>query len=623
MKKLPKILLLLMITCWSAAAVLLMDVDVQTASCTLYFARECVLAAQVNAALAAVVWLALLWLYRRMLFSPLRLRAGDVRRGLFFSVPLAGVLALSPAYQQGDEALALFFSPYHTALLLFKLLGWAPLLFALYGLLLSRLDARLAARPPAAAAPVPSRRRLNRLFLLYWLVLILCWLPSWLARFPGAVSEDGSRALQQYFGEILKTGDHPYAYTLLLGSVVRLGLRLDGGNLGIALFIALQTLFLSGVFAYTLRDMARMRVPAAARAAVCCLYAFLPVIDCYAAVVVKDVLYAAAFVGYLVVVSHALTDGAACRKRKGWWIAFIVFSCLLLLIRHNGKLIVWPTTLLLMMKGWKTAAPKRRLAQGALLAAPVALALLFQLLVAAPATLAVDSTPDVLGLAMQQTARIARDHGGDVSLRDRENIDWLLSYDELANAYTPRITDPVKRLYRYFDQVTLAEKLDFTGTWLRLAARYPETAFHAFWALNAGYIDPLVDGTAYVDRMTPATSPKYAVTVAATHPAALEGLRGRVLAAEAVWRGLPLVSQLNSVGLYPWLLFLGMGLLGRAKRREYRWAYLPSLITLGACLLAPGYYSCTRYVFPLVYGAPYLLATTGALIAGKGVPGEA
>ena len=120
---------------------------------------------------------------------------------------------------------------------------------------------------------------------------------------------------------------------------------------------------LSGVLAYTLRDMVRSGIPRALQFAVFCFYAFLPILYSYAPVIIKDILYSGAFVGYGIVVYHALEDGPACRKRAGWWAAFLLFSVLLLLVRHNGKMVVWPMTVLLIIKAWAGTDARRRTLQ--------------------------------------------------------------------------------------------------------------------------------------------------------------------------------------------------------------------------------------------------------------------
>ena len=126
------------------------------------------------------------------------------------------------------------------------------------------------------------------------------------------------------------------------------------------------------------------------------------------------------------------------------------------------------------------------------------------------------------------------------------------------------------------------------------APAHPLDAFHAFWTLSSGYIDPLADGSVYIQHMTPPSSPKYVQTLAATHPQVIQSLQDRTAVLEGLWRKLPLIGLLNNVGLYPWLLLLCFMLLRRSRVRHLGWALLPSLMTLIACLLSPAFYNGTR-----------------------------
>ena len=617
MKKFFRIPLVLLLTLWSAVTVMLMDVDLQTGSCTLLYIQDCLTSSPINASVMTVVCALLAMLYWRFIVSPRTWKKREIVRGLIFAVPLSAVLTLSPIYGQGDETLKLFAQPYHLLLLLFKLLGWAVLLFALYRELLTLIASRRYLRLFGAPVTPPDHTALRRRFVWCWLLLVLCWLPLWIARFPGVIEDDAGRALQQYFFETVRTNDHPYFFTLLMGGVIQTGLLLGSGNLGVALFIALQIAFLSGVFAWSLRDMAKAGCSPVVRGVVFCFYAFLPIIASNVGIIIKDMLFSAAFVGYILVLMRVVLHREAALKNKWWWVSFIVFSCLVLLIRHNGKMVVWPMTVLLILHAWRGAPFRKGLARGALVLAPVLIAFAFQGLIESPALISVDSTADMLGIPLQQTVRVIRDHEESVTREDKEAIDAVYPYDDLAPSYTPRITDPIRIKYRYFESVSLEDKLAFVGTWAKLSIRHPLTAFHAFWALNGGYLDPTADGSVYTSTTLPASHNKYPAAVGSTQPEFLKSLRGRVFTAEAIWRELPVVSQLNNVGLYPWLLLLGFLLLGGTHYRRVRLPYLPYLMILVSCLLSAGFNGCTRYAFPLVYGAPYLLAITGTVLRKK------
>ena len=604
MKKTLRLFCCLVLAVLTALAVTLANVDTQVSTCTLFYVRDTLQSAQGGALTAALVWALCAALYAKQLFTPRRWKRGERAKTVLLSLFFSLVLTLSAAYRQGDEALQNFLAYTHLMLLAVKLCGWLPLIFTALKLLLNRMD------QPGAFKWRPMENR-RRLFWLCFCAMLLCWLPGWLARYPGAVYADASRTLQHYYGEVLTTADHPYGYTIFLGFFTQLGLWLGSADLGVALFCWVQMTLLAYLLSLTLCDMARVGWPRGVRIAVLCLYCLLPLFSLYAPAVIKDSFYSTAFVGYMLVIWHAFEAPEQAVRRRSWWAGLLVFSLMLLLFRHNGKMVVWPMTGVLIVLFWNPAAPKRRAWHSALLAAPAAAALLFNAVIVPAHALAVDSTPDMLGVLMQQTARIVRDHGEDVSESERADLDRLMRYDELAANYQPTLSDRVRVQYRYFEEHSLSDRLACVQTMLRLGARHPLTAFHSFCALSGGYLDPLVDGTGYVVNMTYASSDKYCQTLSLEHPAWAVWLNERLTAAEAIWRELPPVKQLLPIGVYTWGLLLLFFLLGRRKERRLRWALLPLLMTLLAALLSPAYYSCTRYAFPLVFTLPYMAAMLG------------
>ena len=178
MKKTLKALCIVVLALWSALAVMLMDVDTQTSTCTLFYLRDTLAKAQGNVLLLAAIGLSLAWLYDRTLFMAFAWRKHDIRNGVLYCLALAFVLTLSPAYRQADEALSLFATPYHTLLLAFKLVGWFALLFAAYKALLMRLNKPFGKRPfPTRTSQTPGLPQLRKVFWICWLLLLLCWMP--------------------------------------------------------------------------------------------------------------------------------------------------------------------------------------------------------------------------------------------------------------------------------------------------------------------------------------------------------------------------------------------------------------------------------------------------------------
>ena len=552
---------------------------------------------------ASIVVIVLWWLYAGVLSHTTPWQRGDRLKLCLLSGVFAGIAAIGAAYRGADADLDYFLTPVHVLFMLTKAFGYFALLF--FG-----LQAILNALPTLAtqlrSQPLQDARTVRRNFLLAWVCIACCWIPSFVARFPGAVAADVGRALQQYYGELMLTSDHPLAYTWLVGSILSLGSRIAGDNFGVFLFALIQFLFLSGVMAFSVSELHRQGYPSSVRWGLTVLYALLPMSMFNAGAIIKDIFYSATFLAYLLCTVRAFREPVKTARSPWWWLCYGLFTSLVLLLRHNGLMTVLPMTvvLLVLMVTQGEGATRWR---SALLAAPLALLLLFNGLIVPQYAYPVSSTADLLGVPLQQVARILRDAPEDVDAKAFSAIDRLVIADSLGSAYRPKGSDAVRKNYRYEAKPTTADLLSFAGTWATLVAAHPMTAFHAFWSMEGGYLDPFDTTNRYFNTMVDPASSQYPTHLNIAHPASLQPIQQTLLVLENAYRGLPLIAQLDSVGFFLWALLLGWFLVERTPSRALAWVLVAPLSVLLGCLLSSGFAAGTRYALPIVYTAPYLL----------------
>ena len=106
--------------------------------------------------------------------------------------------------------------------------------------------------PVSIAAGTKEKRKKDiKFFLLIWLIIFICWIPVFLAFYPGAFVYDAQDEYVQVASRIFTT-HHPLTHVLLLGGFVCLGNKLFASyNIGIAMYTLFQMAVLSGVFSYT------------------------------------------------------------------------------------------------------------------------------------------------------------------------------------------------------------------------------------------------------------------------------------------------------------------------------------------------------------------------------------
>lgn len=93
------------------------------------------------------------------------------------------------------------------------------------------------------------------------------------------------------------------------------------------------------------------------------------------------------------------------------------------------------------------------------------------------------SIREALALPMQQTARYVKEFGDEVTEEERAAISAVLDYEHLAEKYDPRISDPVKELFKY--NPTTEELRDYLSVWLKQFIKHPFVYFKA--TVNQNY----------------------------------------------------------------------------------------------------------------------------------------
>lgn len=537
----------------------------------------------VNGAWAALLWLAALVL--ALLGWQGFLRRTDRRFRVCFGV-LGGLFALSLTLglclrvhgQTGWRNLALCLG---AALCLWPAAGQG------FGLL-----ARLLERRPGRAA-----LSCGKAFWLCFGVLTVCWLPMYLAFFPGNASFDIPDQMRQIASGQYKT-HHPLVHTLLLA----LWTGALGSEAGYGAYTLLQMLLVAAAASYALswlqsRLKALIWLPLA-------WFALFPPYGIMAISGTKDVLFAAALLTLAVEWCRWFLEPVR-RSRRGVLLADGLLTLLVCLLRNNAVYAVLALLLLGVLFGrkWLTRRAAAVVLAGVVASAGVAAGL-------KAVTHASDLyAGEFLSVPCQQLAR-AYHLGGMDEGTAYEVAQALPNVD----AYEPQLADAVK------DVLGLGRKNQLQTLiklWGREAFHYPIPYLDAFLCLTQGYWN--VADTSFADVYV-RRDPELNGCMELSHSAApyireqslLPGLKAlmRRWFRENEWMRFPVLGRLLCPAFYTWLLLFGLTWL--IWRR--RWAFLPAamlaLLYLATLLLGP---CClVRYQFDLMLIAPVLLCALSA-----------
>lgn len=456
------------------------------------------------------------------------------------------------------------------------------------------------------------------------LLLLLAWLPVYLAYYPGICAYDApvqtGQIMEHYYFD-----HHPIVHTLFLQGMLWLGSHIFGSvNAGMALYTAVQMFLLAGSMAYGMLVLHRRKIAAGWQLAIQILGMFFPFHWYMSVSMTKDTVFSAFLLLQLVCLTDLLWE-----DRNSWRpgirdLFYALGTVGMILFRNNGKyaMIVLLAFAFLMFCFGKKA---RKLWGRLLVVSGAAVCVgLFVLSAVFSATHAEQGDRrEMLSMPIQQLSRCMIYHGGIGVLAEDDGTmdaadkalinDFIL--DEAYRDYDPGIADPVKRHTNTY--VVRYRSGEFIRVYLHLLGNYPGDMINAALATNAGFLSPFDTTHADVNRVEGRAGLSYVQTRWEE-----DTLNGRGIYKDSKWPWLfdrlenwaennsylriPVLKYLFVPGSYLWLYLALAAVLVIADRKRF---CLPLAIVAGyygTMLLGPTVQM--RYVYPVMLALPYLLA---------------
>ena len=469
-----------------------------------------------------------------------------------------------------------------------------------------------------------QRRTGAQIFFGSLLLLLLAWLPVYLAYYPGICAYDApvqtGQIMEHYYFD-----HHPIVHTLFLQGMLWLGSQIFGSvNAGMALYTAVQMLLLAAAMAYGMLVLHRRGIAAIWQIAIQ-IWGMFFLFHWYMSVsMTKDTVFSVFLLLQLVSMADLLWE-----DRNSWRpgirdLFYALGTVGMILFRNNGKyamIVLLAFTFLTFCFG-----KKARKLWGRLLAVSGAAFCvgLFVLSAVFSATHAEQGDRrEMLSMPIQQLSRCMIYHGGiGVSPEDDGTMDAVdkalindFILDEAYRDYDPGIADPVKRHTNTY--VVRYRSGEFIRVYLHLLGEYPGDMINAALATNAGFLSPFDTTHAEVNRVEGRAGLSYVQTRWEE-----DTLNGRGIYKDSKWPWLferlenwaennsylriPVLKYLFVPGSYLWLYLALAAVLVIVDRRRF---CLPLAIVAGyygTMLLGPTVQM--RYVYPVMLALPFLLA---------------
>lgn len=319
-------------------------------------------------------------------------------------------------------------------------------------------------------------------FLINWIIIFLCWIPVFLAEYPGFFVYDAYDEYMEVANHTYTT-HHPLLHVLLLGGSVSGAEKLFGNaNIGIALYIICQMILVSALFAWIVDRFVKSKF---GRIASVIWFGAFPTIVMFALCSVKDTLFAA-----FMVVAVALTFSIIDKKENGLPIRNFVFMGLsllgMMLMRKNGVYAVVVFAICMSVYTYTTAKTKFvTVAITFLLAFVSYKAIDTSLLYITGAT--DTENQEILTVPIQQLARTYSVYKDEMSKEDIDTLYEILPETAL-NHYTPNLSDPVK--VDFDNKKYASNPAKYRALWWKLFKEHPVSFLNAWLCTSYGYYYP-------------------------------------------------------------------------------------------------------------------------------------
>lgn len=446
-------------------------------------------------------------------------------------------------------------------------------------------------------------------FIFSFVFVILCWLPYIIAFYPIILSPDPSYQIKQFFGirtkyadyailldeNVVMTNHHPVLHTILLGGCLKLGRFLVNDNFGLFIYSLIQIITLVSVFSFLIKYMLqKMNLSLKYCWISLIIFALVPIFPMYAMSAVKDVLFTAFLILYIVFLHNILKFKMKDYKYYHYLALFLVMM-LVILFRNNGLYIILLSFPFIIFTNKEIY--KRLLIIFILV---LSFNFCYSKVILPYFKITPGSIREVLSIPFQQTARYVKYHGDELSTRDKKIIDKILGIDDLATRYNPNLADPVKNNYNKYATTDNLKK--YFEVWFSGLLKHPVT-----------YIDATIDnvyGYFYPNKLSWTVYYKYDNRIVEDgfnyHYNKLDNLREHLANFARSYPKVPVLGLISNISFMVWICFILTGYLIYSKRKKDIIVLLPALISILICVASPAN-TYFRYALPYIFSMPFML----------------
>lgn len=440
----------------------------------------------------------------------------------------------------------------------------------------------------------------------FWVVMIsLFAIPHALICYPGILCNDTWTQINEYLGTIQFTNHHPVMHTLIVGWCLEIGNLIGSINVGLFIYVALQVMIFVSVFAYVLYLLGKWKVKKWISVLTYCTIVLSPYFMIYSGVVIKDAIYSYFALLFVIEIIQMVVDEEFWNKKSHIVLLFLAILGTILM-RNNGTYIIISTIIcVLVYNVCKKKNRKILLKSGMCLIIPIVIAIGTNKMLVKMYNIGEHCVVDALSIPVQQTARYVKENEAEVTNYEKEVLNKVFDYEKLKIAYDPRISDPVKNIFRR--DASNDDVKEYFKIWFKMFLKDPKVYFEATINQNYPMFYPMNDyAFVFNDTFLSKDINKMKImdgTLSSPKPLErLKNIREYVSVSLFV---LPGIGALSNYACYNLIFVVLLIIVMRRKQYKLLIPMIPIIFSDLIVLAAP--VVDARYAFPLIYSVPILI----------------
>lgn len=329
---------------------------------------------------------------------------------------------------------------------------------------------------------VNSKKQTNNFRIMYFLIIILCWMPAFFAFCPAILNYDGPSQIMAYsVSKGRMTTQQPIISTLMMVSFFEFGIKVLGSStLGMMCFSLFQMCFMAGVFAYTVNFVWKETDNKVITTLVLIFYAIFPYNQLFPLMTTKDTMFAGFTLFFVVQLYQFPREKFGIKE----YVLLSIFAVFMLLFRNNAAyaLVVALPIMMIFLRD-----NKKKMFDIAIVFVIIFIVyqLCFEGLIIATDSV-MQSDREKLSVISQAIARVSKQKRDELTEDEIDEINYYFEdIDRLIEVYDTNISDDTKRaiVIKKYEE----NPQGFYKLFLSMVKKYPIICVDSFLDTIRGY----------------------------------------------------------------------------------------------------------------------------------------